>query len=458
MSADEAQATLRMAISAEDVGSMDADEATFTTEVFASDLKGGRTGSAVASFGPITSRFSERDGKHVVSAEAETKISQPRLWSPEHPSLYMAITTVTQGGRAVDEIQTPFGIRTIEVSATKGFLLNGERILLAGGCVHHDNGPLGAAAFDRAEERRVEILKAAGFNAIRTAHNPPSSAFLDACDRLGMLVLDEAFDTWEHPKNSQDYHLYFNDWWQRDVDAWIMRDRNHPCVIMWSIGNEINDLGSARGIADGTKLAARVKELDSTRPVTDAVQLYNGMAPRDHNWTWNDADPLLAKLDIVGYNYQMGKYNQDHQRVPDRVMVATESYPRDMFNSWRWATDNTWIIGDFIWTAWDYLGEAGIGRVQATRGRGGAFPYHGAIAEISIWQASESLSRTRGTSPGTVARRCIPASLSREQRGGPCERMAGARRRAAKAGPGRVWRGSPWMSKCTHVTSPSAFR
>ena len=378
MSADEAQATLRMAISAEDVGSMDADEATFTTEVFASDLKGGRTGSAVASFGPITSRFSERDGKHVASAEAETKIRKPRLWSPEHPSLYMAVTTVTQGGRAVDEIQTPFGIRTIEVSATKGFLLNGERILLAGGCVHHDNGPLGAAAFDRAEERRVEILKAAGFNAVRTAHNPPSSAFLDACDRLGMLVLDEAFDTWEHPKNSQDYHLYFNDWWQRDVDAWIMRDRNHPCVVMWSIGNEINDLGSARGIADGTKLAARVKELDSTRPVTDAVQLYNGMAPRDHDWTWNDADPLLAKLDIVGYNYQMGKYNQDHQRVPDRVMVATESYPRDMFKSWRWATDNTWIIGDFIWTAWDYLGEAGIGRVQATRGRGGAFPYHGA--------------------------------------------------------------------------------
>jgi beta-galactosidase len=375
--AGKSEATLKVALDVENGGGGDG-EVTVGTEIFALDASGKRGATAVARVGPAAATFASKDGKKIATMEAEARVADPMLWSPEHPNRYVAVTTLTQAGKVMDTVETPFGIRTVEVSASKGFLLNGERILLAGCCEHHDLGPLGAAAFDRAEERRVEVTKAAGFNAIRTSHNPPSAAFLDACDRLGMLVMDEAFDTWEQPKNPQDYSVYFNDWWQRDIDAFVRRDRNHPSVIMWSIGNEIADLGSARGIRDGTKLVERVKQLDATRPVTDAVQLYNGMAPRDYPWTWNDADPLLAKLDVVGYNYQMGKYNADHQRVPDRVMVATESYPRDMFTSWQWAADHTWVVGDFIWTGWDYFGESGIGRAQAGGGRGGAFPYHGA--------------------------------------------------------------------------------
>ncbi len=376
VSAAKNEAMLKIALSAENAGGADAD-VSFATEIYALDADGKRAASPAAKTGPTTAKFETKEGKKLASIETDARVPDPRLWSPDHPNRYVAVTTLMESGRVLDTVETPFGIRTIEVSAEKGFLLNGERILLAGCCEHHDLGPLGAAAFDRAEERRVEITKAAGFNAIRTSHNPPSTAFLDACDRLGMLVLDEAFDTWEQPKNPQDYSVFFKDWWQRDIDAFVLRDRNHPSVIMWSIGNEISDLGSARGIGDGTKLVERIKQLDTTRPVTDAVQLYGGMAPRDFNWTWNDADPLLAKLDIVGYNYQMGKYNQDHQRVPGRVMVATESYPRDMFQSWQWAADHTWVVGDYIWTGWDYLGESGIGKVQTGGGRGGAFPYHG---------------------------------------------------------------------------------
>ena len=139
----------------------------------------------------------------------------------------------------MDTVSTRFGIRKIEVDAEHGFRLNGQMLKLKGGCMHHDNGPLGAATIDRAEERRVELLKANGFNAIRTSHNPPSPAFLDACDRLGMLVMDEAFDCWERAKKQQDYHLYFKEWSDRDIASMVRRDRNHPSVVMWSIGNEI---------------------------------------------------------------------------------------------------------------------------------------------------------------------------------------------------------------------------
>jgi len=213
------------------------------------------------------------------------------------------------------------------------------------------------------------------------------------------MVMDEAFDCWELGKNNQDYHLYFNDWWQRDIDAMVLRDRNHPSVVMWSIGNEIPDLGSAQGIRDGAKQIERITELDATRPVTDAVQLWAGMGGKYHNWAWNDADPLIAKLDLAGYTYQMGHYNQDHQRVPERVIVATESYPRDMFASWQWATDHTWVVGDFVWTALDYLGESGIGRYWPPGARtnaGSQFPYHGAYCgDIDITGFRKPVSHAR---------------------------------------------------------------
>ena len=215
-------------------------------------------------FGPDGKKAGAAQG--AAGAPQEIAVANPALWSPETPKLYRAVTRVLIAKKVVDEVETPFGIRSLGWSAEKGFLLNGKPVKMVGGSVHHDNGVLGAAAFDRAEERRVELLKAAGFNAIRTAHNPPSPAFLAACDRLGMLVMDEAFDCWERAKKPFDYHLYFKDWWQRDIDAMVLRDRNHPSVAIWSIGNEIPERGVEAGAQTAKTLADYVRKLDSTPP------------------------------------------------------------------------------------------------------------------------------------------------------------------------------------------------
>ncbi len=198
----------------------------------------------------------------------EVSVTNPALWSPESPTLYRAVSTVRIAGTIVDRVTTPFGIRTLDWSAEKGLLLNSKPIKLTGGSVHHDNGPLGAAAFDRAEERRVELLKAAGMNAVRTAHNPPSPAFLNACDRLGLLVLDEPFDVWEVHKVKFDYGSNFDAWWRRDISSMVLRDRNHPSIVIWGIGNEIPELELDRGAALGKQLADQVRALDNTRPLT----------------------------------------------------------------------------------------------------------------------------------------------------------------------------------------------
>ncbi len=182
-------------------------------------------------------------------ATQEITVTKPALWSPESPVLYRALSQVREDGKVVDEVVTPFGIRSLAWSAEKGLLLNGKPVKLAGGSVHHDNGPLGAAAFDRAEERRVELLKAAGHNAVRTAHNPPSTSFLDACDRLGLLVLDEPFDMWRAHKTKFDYGSDFDEWWKRDISAMVLRDRNHPSIVIWGIGNEIPELEVESGQA-----------------------------------------------------------------------------------------------------------------------------------------------------------------------------------------------------------------
>jgi beta-galactosidase len=207
----------------------------------------------------------------LADAEQIFELKNPALWSIDSPQLYQAITEVSFDGDVVDQQTTTFGIRSIEFSADKGFLLNGEPVELKGGCMHHDNGPLGSATIDRAEERRVELMKKFGFNAIRTSHNPPSRQFLDACDRLGVLVIDEAFDQWQRPKNPEDYNLYFDKWHQRDLEAMVMRDRNHPSVIFWSIGNEINERVDSSGLEIMKKLSSIIKKIDSSRPVTEAI-------------------------------------------------------------------------------------------------------------------------------------------------------------------------------------------
>ncbi len=287
----------------------------------------------------------------------EIVVKNPLLWSPDSPDLYRAVTEVYADEKLTDKTETPFGIRSISFDPVNGFRLNGKTLKLKGGCVHHDNGPLGARAYDRAEERRVELLKASGFNAVRCSHNPPSPAFLDACDRLGMLVMDEAFDMWGEQKNPADYHLFFEKWWKKDVENMVLRDRNHPSVIMWSTGNEIPGRHRPDVVETSKMLGDFIRKLDPTRPVTSAV---NDLKP--------DKDPYFATLDIAGYNYAAGGdhnqeslYAQDHKRVPDRIMAGTESYPLEAFGSWMAVTDNPYVIGDFVWTAFDYIGEASIG-------------------------------------------------------------------------------------------------
>lgn len=280
-------------------------------------------------------------------------LKNPKLWSPQSPTLYRAVTEILSGERVLDRVETTFGVRTLSWSVDKGLLLNGKSIKLVGGSVHHDNGPLGAAAFDRAEERRVELLKAAGFNAVRTAHNPPSPAFLDACDRLGLLVLDEPFDVWTIKKAKYDYARFFNDWWQQDIDSMVLRDRNHPAIIFWGIGNEIPEVWMKEGAPLARQLAARVRSLDTTRPLTQAFPGATfGPNP----------DAAISQVDIAGYNYNLGANGgKDHERVPSRIMMTTESVPASAFEQWQLAHDHSYMLGEFVWTAMDYLGESGIG-------------------------------------------------------------------------------------------------
>lgn len=285
-------------------------------------------------------------------AEQTIEVHKPKLWSPDSPAMYSANVEVSVMGKIVDSVSTPFGIRKIEVDAENGFRLNGQMLKLKGSCMHHDNGPLGSAAIDRAEERRVELMKANGFNAIRTSHNPPSPAFLDACDRLGILVIDEAFDQWEQQKNPQDYHLYFKDWAERDIASMVRRDRNHPSVVIWSIGNEIPERFGRPDTAK--RLREAVLSHDSSRPITAAINSGRG------NWD-QYSDAAFVHLDIAGYNYLPEKYESDHIRNPQRVMMGTESFPKDFFDYWTLVEKHPYIIGDFVWTSMDYLGESGIG-------------------------------------------------------------------------------------------------
>lgn len=290
-------------------------------------------------------------------ATSQIEVPQPKLWSPESPELYLLRLTLKMEGRTVDELSIPFGIRTLSFSAENGFLLNGEPYLMKGGCVHHDNGPMGSATFDRAEYRKIELLKSNGFNAVRTSHNPPSAQFLDACDKLGMLVIDEAFDAWEIPKKPQDYSQYFEDWWKTDIQNLVKRDRNHPSIVMWSIGNEIPERGDSTGLVWTKRLSDAVKEIDTTIPVNEAICAFWKTPDRP----WSDTQHAYELLDVGGYNYQWEQYESDHRDFPQRVIVGTESFAREALQNWRMVQKHPYVVGDFVWTAMDYFGESGIG-------------------------------------------------------------------------------------------------
>jgi beta-galactosidase len=329
----------------------------------------------------LVTRLRDRAGRVVAETRSigqgevrqSLKVTRPDLWSPEQPFLYSAERLLYLGDQLVDHTETPFGVRRVEIDSARGLRINGKPYKLRGGCIHHDNGLLGAAAFDRAEERKVELLKARGFNAVRLSHNPSSSAFLDACDRLGMLVVAEAFDQWREAKNPDDYSVYFDGWWKRDLAAMIDRDRNHPSVILWSIGNEIPEQTRPEGGKTAKMLADAVRALDPTRPVTQAINMTPGP---DVTRADGKLDQIAtAALDVAGYNYRLRAYEKDHERFPDRVMLGAESYPSDVDRVWRLTDRSPYLIGDFVWAAMDYLGEAAIGRTGLAGNRFGPDEY-----------------------------------------------------------------------------------
>ncbi len=292
----------------------------------------------------------------------ETQVNMPSLWSIDEPHLYMARVSVLINDKVTDVQETHFGIRIIKIDAQNGFTLNGKPVELIGGCIHNDNGPLGAASIDRAEERKIEVLKNSGFNAIRTAHTPPSTALLDACDRLGMVVIDEIFDMWETAKRNQDYHLWFREWWQRDVESWVKRDRNHPSVIIWSIGNEIREAFDTSGLRIAGNLTGEIRRLDQTRWITECFMDFAWM--RGQKSKWHDIPEHLALFDLIGYNYAYKRYEEDHIKYPQRVMAGTETNPPLALENYEIVKRLPYVIGYFVWTATDNLGEAGRGMPQ----------------------------------------------------------------------------------------------
>jgi len=353
-----------------------------STKIFRMKSDGQKTGTAVAAFAPVPLSFAPGA---TLTATQSGMVPQPRLWSIETPNRYVAVTTITESGEPISQYETPFGIRSIEFTITNGFLLNGRRVALQGVCDHHDLGPLGSALNGRALERQVQLLKEMGCNAIRTSHNPPSPELLDLCDRLGLVVMDEAFDCWVtgKGKNTNDYHVLFPDWHEKDLRAMIRRDRNHPCVILWSIGNEIiEQIQVPAGHVVGAELARIAHEEDPTRRVTAASNhpeaATNGFQKvvdvfgfNYHPWEYGKFRAANPTIPVIGsetascvssrgeYFFPLGT-NQKPARINFQVSSYDLSAPE-------WATSpddefaaldaHPFVAGEFVWTGFDYLGE-----------------------------------------------------------------------------------------------------
>ena len=362
------------------------DEATVQVEVTvenASDVERSATVMVGAESMPITvpAKGSETD-------TLTFNIRNPRLWSPDTPILYEVRAMLKEQGKMVDSQLTRFGVRHIYCDSRYGFQLNYMPLLINGACVHHDDGILGAMAFDAAEIRKVRLMKDAGFNLIRTSHNPPSRAFLDACDSIGMLVIDEAFDGWRQAKTPYDYSTLIDSCYREDIHAMVRRDRNHPSIICWSIGNEVMERKDIRVVTTARKMKDAIKDYCCERPVTEALCSWDS--------DWEIYDPHAEVLDIAGYNYMLHKHASDHERDPLRVILQTESFPRDAWRNWQTVEDYSYVIGDIVWTGLDYLGESGIGRYYYdgdTPGEhyveGGQPEWHGAYCgdvDITGWR------------------------------------------------------------------------
>ena len=346
------------------------------------------------------------EGKKLVASGKPGILGVPeaKLWSGDNPFLYTVLVKTD-----TDERVIPFGIRKLEWSAKTGLLVNGHRVLLRGGCIHHDHGVLGACEYYDAEERRIRILKENGFNAVRIAHNPASQITLDICDKLGMYVMNETFDGWYVPKTYHDYARWFEAEWKDDLTAMVESSRNHPCVIMYSTGNEVSETATQKGVEVCKMLTDFVHSLDATRPVTAGVNVLLNVYANMGMGVYKDKgdykpEPLPRKggykekktgsaffnamaqklgglmffmskgskgdkaclgaangLDILGLNYASSRYDEDAAKYPDRMMVGSETMVADLPYNWERVKKHPQVVGDFVWSAWDYLGEACIG-------------------------------------------------------------------------------------------------
>lgn len=317
----------------------------------------------------------------------EVVLENAKLWSPESPNLTNIEFELSSKKMKSQYRTVKYGPRVFEYSAETGLKLNGEDILLNGACVHHDNGLLGAAAYGAADIRKVQLLKDGGFNAVRTSHNPPSPYFLRVCDSLGLIVIDEAFDGWYQAKNPHDYSEIIDSCWRDDLSKLILRDRSHPSVFCWSIGNEILERKSDSAVMIAHQMHNLIYTLDNTRPVTQALAAWDS--------DWEIYDPLAAEHEIIGYNYLIHKSEGDHKRVPNRVIMQTESFPRDAYNNYKYVKEHPYVIGDFVWTGIDYLGESGLGRyfyegeTEGESWMADMFPWHGSYCgdiDITGWR------------------------------------------------------------------------
>lgn len=393
---DGASATVDLAVTVDNDASSAA-QVSVATEIFALDAEGRKTGEAVAAIAPAEATVAGR-GQAVV--RGSVTLDHPRLWGPpphQRPNRYVAVTTVTHESQVTDRYETRFGIRALRYDPDWGFYVNGERVYLKGVCDHHDLGALGAALNFRALQRQLQMLQEMGCNALRTSHNPPAPELLELADRMGFLVMDEAFDVWDRKKTPLDFHLIFPDWHEPDLRAFVRRDRNHPSVVMWSLGNEVGEqFTKEAGAAVARELAGIVHEEDPTRPTTSAM-----------NWAKAD-HPFPAEVDLIGLNYQgagvrsaPGQYPAFHAKFPGKTIFGSETasalssrgvylfpvaegvggpvrpghggdpathqvsayelYAADFGSSpdrvFASQDRNPYVAGEFVWTGWDYLGE-----------------------------------------------------------------------------------------------------
>ena len=350
-------------------------------------------------------------------------VQDAKLWDAENPYLYTYRAYIKEGENVIDEEKGTFGIRRLQLDTKHGLRVNGKVVKLRGGCIHHDNGVVGTAEFTHTAEERVKKLKETGFNAIRSSHYPMSRKLLEACDKYGMYVMDEFADVWTSTKVNYDYGTHMAEWWEHDVRNLVKKDYNHPCVIMYSIGNEIPEVGNKFDVQWGKKLADKLRELDDSRYVTNSLNLLLAMMdqlpklmaqraqaaaaetavddgqPKEINSMMSSMGEMMAQLmasdfaaglvneacaqvDITGYNYAASRYEKDGAMFPNRILVGSETNPPDLDKNWELVEKLPYVIGDFDWTAWDYLGEAGIGKIsyEEVQGMGFYAPYPCKIA------------------------------------------------------------------------------